>query len=239
MLALSDSSRPGALGPTQDGATMVADHFDRVSVLFTDMKHFTSFSSKVTPADVVDFLNAMYSDFDRISAHYGLYKVEIIGDAYYVVSGCPDRVDDHARRLVHAAFDMLELMPQLREMTQSYIQIRIGIHTGPVVAGVVGRLDPRYHLFGSTVVEANKMESHGVEDTVHVSATTRADLVDDPDFVVEDRGEIEVSGVGMRHTYFVVRRLKNSFGAYRRKSTLVEMPSPSSATSPSEVKTHG
>ena len=116
--------------------------------------------------------NDRYSSFDRISQKHGVYKVEIIGDAYYAVTGCPQPVNDHAQRAVLASIDYQKEIPTLRQITRTpSLAIRIGVHSGPVVAGVVGMKDPRYHLFGDTVNFAEAMESNGVPDRVHMSQT--------------------------------------------------------------------
>lgn len=110
------------------------------------MKGFTAFSSQIQPSELVNFLNTLYSAFDEILVKFGLYKVEVIGDAYYVVSGCPIERDpsDNAERCVDASLAMLRTIPRVCE--DSSVQIRVGIHSGPVIAGVVGVKDPRYHV---------------------------------------------------------------------------------------------
>jgi class 3 adenylate cyclase len=187
----------------QSGATLIADSYANVSVLFTDMKGFTSFSSSVTPSELVAFLNQMFSRFDAISAEHDIYKVEIIGDAYYAVAGCPDYKANHAEEACITCIKFLWELPAIREKCGDAIDIRIGIHTGPVVAGVVGLKDPRYHLFGDTVNYANDMESHGVPSRVHISEATYLQIQNNTNFVFEDRGNIEVKGRGQQHTYFV------------------------------------
>ena len=151
---------------------VLAETHPQCTILFTDLRGFTAFSSTVDPQTLVNFLNIMFSTFDRITQKYGIHKVEIIGDAYFCVSGCPEPVNDHAERCANAAIEMLRLMPRLRTIAKADIRMRIGIHTGPVIAGVVGRKDPRYHLFGETVEKAMTMESSGVPDEIQVSAET-------------------------------------------------------------------
>ena len=151
------------------GRELIADPYEDVTIIFTDMKGFTAFSSQILPSELVNFLNTLYSAFDEILDQYGLYKVEVIGDAYYVVSGCPvvRTPDDNAERCVDASMAMLRTIPRVCDDTS--VQIRVGIHSGSVIAGVVGVKDPRYHLFGPTVTTAMKMESHGIPSKVHVS----------------------------------------------------------------------
>ena len=115
----------------------------------------------------------MYTMFDTISDQNDVYKVEIIGDAYYVVGGCPLTTTSHAFEVIQAALDMLNVLPVLqRNANDLSVNIRIGIHTGPVVAGVVGTKDPRYHLFGETVTIAQHLENTGQPGRVHISETT-------------------------------------------------------------------
>lgn len=135
------------------------------------MVQFTSFSSGISAQDLVAFLNDMYTRFDEITERHGVYKVEIIGDAYFVVGGCPVPSSDHAKQTLFAG---LEMLLEVEKLQQKYgnVQIRIGIHTGPIVAGVVGIKDPRYHLFGETATIAQTLESTGVVGKIHVSETT-------------------------------------------------------------------
>eukprot|EP01138_Halocafeteria_seosinensis_P007549 gb/GECG01007717.1/.p1 GENE.gb/GECG01007717.1/~~gb/GECG01007717.1/.p1 ORF type:complete len:1712 (+),score=216.63 gb/GECG01007717.1/:1-5136(+) len=151
---------------------VLATAHSNCTILFTDLKGFTDFSSTVDPETLVKFLNVMVSTFDTITQKYGIQKIEIIGDAYFCVSGCPEPVNDHAERCANAAIEMIMMMPRLRQVAQADIRMRIGIHTGPVIAGVVGRKDPRYHLFGETVGKAMTMESSGVPDDIQVSSET-------------------------------------------------------------------
>ena len=153
------------------GSILASSH-EEVTVLFTDLRGFTAFSSSVTPKRLVNFLNVMFSTFDRITHKYGIQKIEIIGDAYFCVAGCPTYVSDHAERCANAALEMLYFMPRLRSVADADIRMRIGIHTGPAISGVVGTKDPRYHLFGNTVETAMCMECEGVPDDIQISDTT-------------------------------------------------------------------
>ena len=205
-----------------DDTVLIAKSYDDVTVLFTDIKGFTVFSQSVTPAELVAFLNNMYSAFDEILMDWGAYKVEILGDAYFVVCGAPEEApgDDNAARATEVALILQSLMPDLTE-GHPEIKMRCGLHSGEVVAGVVGKKDPRYHLFGHTVNFANKMESHGEPGLVHISHTTHErlkSLVEDGRMSVESRGQIEVAGEeGTYETYFVQ---KSSWGKERRRSMM-------------------
>ncbi|KAL4100056.1 hypothetical protein PRIC1_007853 [Phytophthora ramorum] len=161
----------------EDPQTTVADFFDNVTVLFTDMVNFTAYSSKVSAMELVQFLNDMYTRFDTIAEREVLYKVEIIGDAYFVVGGCPIVNTNNALAVVTAATDMFAALPLLRRNCGvPDLNIRIGVHSGPVLAGVVGSKDPRYHLFGDTVSIAHFLESSGVPGRIHISESTWASM---------------------------------------------------------------
>jgi class 3 adenylate cyclase len=165
-LAVPRSLSSAAAGPRRE---LIADSFDEVTILWTDMKGFTDFSAARSPLEIVAFLNAMFSTFDRILDKYGVRKIEVLGDAFFCCSGVPTHTPDHAERCANAALEMLMHMPILRRFAGADISMRIGIHTGPVIAGVVGMKDPRYHLFGDSVPYANAMESHGVPGAIHIS----------------------------------------------------------------------
>jgi class 3 adenylate cyclase len=152
--------------------TLIADTFKEVTILWTDMKGFTNFSANRPPLEVVSFLNAMFSTFDRILDKYGVRKIEVLGDAFFCCAGVPVFTPDHAERCANAALEMQMHMPTLRSFAGADISMRIGVHTGPVIAGVVGLKDPRYHLFGDSVPYANAMESNGEPGMVHISKPT-------------------------------------------------------------------
>ncbi|CCI11217.1 unnamed protein product [Albugo candida] len=161
----------------EDPEATIADFFDQTTVLFTDMVNFTAYSSKVTAMELVQFLNDMYTRFDTIAEKENLYKVEIIGDAYFVVGGCPVVSTNNALAVVTAATDMFATLPILRRNCGNPdLDIRIGIHSGPVLAGVVGIKDPRYHLFGETVSIAHQLESSGMPGRIHISESTWAQM---------------------------------------------------------------
>jgi class 3 adenylate cyclase len=170
------SAADGNGSPLIQGAehmpTLIADTFDNVSILWTDIKGFTKFSSSRTPLEIVSFVNSMFSTFDRVVDKHEIRKVEVLGDAFFVVGGCPIPSEDHAERCVNAALEMQLYMPVLSRFANSDLAMRIGVNSGSVVAGVVGLSDPRYHLFGSTVNYANYMESSGIPGRVQVSLRT-------------------------------------------------------------------
>uniref|UniRef100_A0A1I8GHI0 guanylate cyclase n=1 Tax=Macrostomum lignano TaxID=282301 RepID=A0A1I8GHI0_9PLAT len=153
-----------------DGKKVKAEKYDICTILFSDIVTFTDIASQCTPMDVVDMLNSLYSLFDHATEVNRVYKVETIGDAYMVVGGVPERTVLHAELVCEQAMDMLEAAGKVcSPVTKKPLQVRIGIHTGPTVAGVVGDKMPRFCLFGDTVNVASRMESHGLPNRVHVS----------------------------------------------------------------------
>lgn len=156
---------------------LIAHVYEDVTVLFTDMKGFTAFSSKLDPSELASFLNGMFSAFDEILQRWGLHKVEVIGDAYFVVSGAPElevnkgrTPAENAAFAAEAALGMVLVLNRVCE--DKSVRIRVGLHSGSVVGGVVGLRDPRFHLFGRTVDLANRMEEFGEPDRVHLSHAT-------------------------------------------------------------------
>ncbi|KAM4702073.1 guanylate cyclase soluble subunit beta-2-like [Discoglossus pictus] len=191
----------------KEGKKVQAGEFQTCTILFSDVVTFTNICAACEPIHIVDMLNAMYSRFDRLTSVHDVYKVETIGDAYMVVGGVPVPVKSHVERVANFALGMrLAAMEVMNPITGDPIQIRVGIHTGPVLAGVVGDKMPRYCLFGDTVNTASRMESHGVPDRIHLSPTTFSALKD-LDFEIMERGPIEVKGKGMMITYFLIKNL--------------------------------
>jgi class 3 adenylate cyclase len=191
----------------KNNAGVIAENFDEVSILFTDMKGFTAYSSTVTPFELMRFLDRMFSTFDKIADKYNLYKVEIIGDAYFCVSGCPDEDPDHAIKMAKAALALLKEIPALQEMAGTNFELRVGMHIGPVVGGVVGINNPRYHVFGDSVSLANCMESSGSVGRVHVSERVYKKLAPTNLFTFDPCGEEDIPGFGPQVTYFLDENL--------------------------------
>ena len=160
---------PESIIPQVKSGALVAEKFGDVTIMFTDLKGFTAMSSSIPPAKLLKFLNKLYTRFDLILNTNKVYKVEVIGDAYFVVSGCPHRCDDHIDKVCNAAVEMLHALVKTCREGKHVISMRIGVHTGAVVAGVVGTKDPRYHLFGKDVQEAERMEQTGTPGRVHLS----------------------------------------------------------------------
>ncbi|XP_071545685.1 soluble guanylate cyclase 88E [Panulirus ornatus] len=176
--------------------------FESVTILFSDVVTFTEICSRITPMEVVSMLNAMYSIFDKLTEKHNVYKVETIGDAYMVVAGAPERQANHGEMVCDMALDMVEAITELKDpSTGNHLRIRVGVHTGMVVAGVVGLKMPRYCLFGDAVNTASRMESTSEAMKVHVSQTTREII--SPMYHVEERGEVTVKGKGIMKTYWL------------------------------------
>uniref|UniRef100_A0A668U4H1 guanylate cyclase n=1 Tax=Oreochromis aureus TaxID=47969 RepID=A0A668U4H1_OREAU len=166
---------------------------------------FTNICAMCEPIQIVHMLNSMYLQFDRLTTVHNVYKVETIGDAYMVVGGVPIPVSSHAERVANFALGMIIAAKEvINPITGGPIQIRVGLHSGPVLAGVVGEKMPRYCLFGDTVNTASRMESHGLPNKIHLSPTVYQALKNKC-FVIQKRGEIEVKGKGSMTTYFLER----------------------------------
>uniref|UniRef100_A0A7N8YEW0 Guanylate cyclase n=1 Tax=Mastacembelus armatus TaxID=205130 RepID=A0A7N8YEW0_9TELE len=181
------------------GETVQAEAFDSVTIYFSDIVGFTALSAESTPLQVVTLLNDLYTCFDAIIDNFDVYKVETIGDAYMVVSGLPVRNGKlHGREVARMSLALLDAVKtfRIRHHPNQQLRLRIGIHSGPVCAGVVGLKMPRYCLFGDTVNTASRMESNGEALKIHVSEATRQVLQDFSCFLLQLRGEIEVKGKG-------------------------------------------
>ncbi|XP_025086128.1 atrial natriuretic peptide receptor 1-like isoform X1 [Pomacea canaliculata] len=179
----------------KQGQHVQAEAFSSVTIYFSDIVGFTQIASQSTPMEIVEFLNKLYTVFDEVIQAFEVYKVETIGDAYMVVSGVP--IPNGSRHVYIMADLALELLQTIIDFTIPHIpdrqlKIRIGLNTGPVVAGVVGTVMPRYCLFGDTVNLASRMESHGLPQKIHMSPFTYAAIEDKSAYIIKERGDLEI-----------------------------------------------
>lgn len=181
--------------------TMIADDFDDASVLFADIVGFTPMSAEMTPPQLVGLLNAVFSTFDGFVAELGLEKIKTVGDEYMVASGVPHPRSDHAIAICTLALRMRNQV-EAHDFDGHKISLRIGINSGPVVAGIVGTHKFSYDLWGDVVNTASRMESEGVPGSIQISSATH-ELIKE-DFVCEPRGVVEVKGKGDMETYFLL-----------------------------------
>lgn len=184
-----------------DGASMVADHIPEATILFADLVDFTPFAGNMAAADVVGFLNRIFSAFDRLADRFGAEKIKTIGDAYMLAVGIPEPREDHAEAAARMALAMIEALEDLKAESKAPIRLRIGLHAGPAIAGVIGERKFAYDIWGATVNLASRMESHGAPDRIHISKALARRL--DGKFVLTPRGPIEVKGAGLMETYFL------------------------------------
>jgi len=197
----------------------IADQFSSVSILFADVVDFTPLAERLPPAEVVGILDHLFRHFDQLADRYELEKIKTIGDCYMVASGVPAPRADHARALALMALDMQAAMSSVGEVGHLGLGLRVGINSGPVVAGVIGRKRFLYDLWGDAVNIASRMESHGTSGRIQITRATKELLEDE--FVCERRGTISVKGKGeMEAWYLVARRADPAAepGADRRRA---------------------
>jgi guanylate cyclase len=182
----------------------IADGFREVSVLFADVVEFTPRAEKLAAAEVVGLLDRLFSHFDELAERYDLEKIKTIGDAYMVAAGVPDPRPDHAQALAHLALDMVESVAPGGAVGDLGLELRIGLNSGPVVAGVIGRKRFLYDLWGDAVNTASRMESQGTPGRIQITRATYELLK--ADFVCEPRGTVPVKGKGDMETWYLVGR---------------------------------
>ncbi len=183
-------------------ADAIAEHSDGVTVLFADIVGFTPLSASKTPQALVELLNRIFSEFDALADAHGLEKIKTIGDAYMAVAGLPNPWPDHAPRAARMALAMNDVIARVAVETGEALALRIGLHSGPVVAGVIGRRKFTYDLWGDTVNTASRMESHGVPGAIHCTAAT-ATLLQGA-FQLQPRGAMEIKGKGTMQTFLLL-----------------------------------
>ena len=181
--------------------------FDRVSVLFTDFKAFTEVAEKMTAKELVSEINICFQAFDSVMIKYGVEKIKTIGDAYMAAGGLPKPTEDSVKNTVLAGLEIQDFVTHRKAKREEYglkaFDMRVGIHTGPVVAGIVGRTKFQYDIWGDTVNTASRLESTGEVGRLNISKETYELIKDDLDFLFEERGLIEAKGKGLMEMYFV------------------------------------
>ncbi|KMV21687.1 adenylate cyclase [Mycobacterium heckeshornense] len=183
---------------------IIADKYDEASVLFADIAGFTQRASGIDPARLIEFLDRLYTEFDTLVDKHGLEKIKVSGDSYMVVSGVPWPRHDHLHALAELALDMADAAAELKDPDGHAIPLRIGLATGPVVAGVVGSRRFFYDVWGDAVNVASRMESTDTEGRIQVPQDVYERLKND--FVFEERGDVDVKGKGVMHTWYLVGR---------------------------------
>ena len=184
----------------QSDPNSIADHFDEASILFADVVDFTPLSSRLGAREVVEFLDRLFTSFDELVDRHDVEKIKTIGDCYMVAAGVPSPRPDHAHALAGLALELRECAKNcLPEGTEHDLRLRIGISSGPVVAGVIGRRRFLYDLWGDTVNMASRMESHGTPDEIQITRSTWELLRDD--FEAEPLGTVDVKGKGAVETW--------------------------------------
>ncbi|TAE55786.1 MAG: adenylate cyclase [Nostocales cyanobacterium] len=181
--------------------TTIADSFLEVTVLFADIVGFTELSSHTSPPQLVELLNEIFCLFDELAEIHGVEKIKTIGDAYMAVAGLPKHRSDHATAIANMALDMQKVLGKFNQEQNQSFRIRIGISTGPVVAGVIGLKKFAYDLWGDTVNTASRMESHGIPGCIQVSENSYHLLKEK--YILEKRGSVEIKGKGQMTTYLL------------------------------------
>ena len=175
-------------------AETIVDKYDHVSILFADIVGFTELSQKMEPGELVLLLNTLFSEFDRITARHQVEKIKTIGDAYMAVAGLPTADPQHAEYIANVALDMVDAIARMNETSGRTLQLRIGLNSGPVVAGVIGLNKFAYDLWGETVNTASRMESHGQPGIIQTSQATYELLKDKYQFTA--LGDLKIKGYG-------------------------------------------
>jgi class 3 adenylate cyclase len=185
----------------RDDPGVIADRADEVTVIFADLVNFTPLAERIPPEEVVDLLDSVFSQFDDTTVELGLEKIKTMGDAYMAAGGLPEPLNDHAVRAVRLGFSMLEVVEKEAIKRSLPLALRVGIHTGPVVAGVIGKQRFSYDLWGDAVNIASRMESHGVPGAIQVSEATK--ILVEAQFPCLLHKQLEVKGHGTMGVYLV------------------------------------
>ncbi len=183
----------------------IADSHESVSIMFADLVNFTHTSAGMPPSELVNLLNQVFSKFDQLTEKYGLEKIKTIGDAYMVVGGVPSAREDHAEAVASMALEMQTALKEVAQKNQKELKMRIGINSGPVIAGVIGSSKFSYDLWGDTVNVASRMEHYAMADTIQVTEATYQLLKDD--FAFKPLGPIAIKGRGEVVAYVLLSKL--------------------------------
>ena len=181
--------------------TTIVDAIPEATIFFSDLVGFTPLAASMSPQKLVAFLNDVFSAMDRLAEKYGLEKIKTIGDAYMVAAGVPDPRPDHAEAIADFALELIEVLPRVAKEADMPVRLRIGMHTGPIVAGVIGEKKFTYDLWGDTVNTASRMESSGEENRIHLSTAMKEKL--DGAYEFDFRGPIEIKGKEPMETWFL------------------------------------
>lgn len=182
----------------------IADRYESVTVLFADIADFTQLARSLDPDEVVELLSMVFARFDKLVNQNGLEKIKTVGDAYMLAGGIPEPLPDHCKLVARVALQMMEVIERLNRQIEHQLSIRIGIHTGPVVAGVIGTNKFSYDVWGNAVNVASRMQTQSEPGRIQVSEAVYEILKDDYEF--KERGRIDVKGVGKMKTYFLEGR---------------------------------
>jgi adenylate cyclase len=199
----------------------IADHFSSASILFADVVDFTPWSERLEPEEVVGHLDLLFTHFDGLAERYGLEKIKTIGDCYMVAAGVPTPRADHAHALALVALEMLAALREDEELAQLGLELRIGINSGPVIAGVIGRKRFLYDLWGDAVNTASRMESHGTPGRIQITRATFDLLADE--FECEPRGTIVVKGKGEIEAWYLLGLTSDGDPREQQRAETVEV----------------
>ena len=208
----------------------IAERYAEVTVLFADLVEFTTMSNQMEPEQLVAMLNDLFTPFDLIAERRGLEKIKTVGDSYFVVGGLPERRTDHAEAVADMALEMMEELARLNHRRGSDLRLRIGINSGPVVAGVIGRRKFSYDLWGATVNLASRMQSHGLPGQINVAEATCRLL--QGKFALTERGLVPCKGVGDVRAYLLGPRLAED----ERRSAPVSRPRADKPDNPTPLR---
>lgn len=188
----------------------IANSYDEVTILFADLVNFTPLSAALPPTDMVGWLNEIFTYFDELMDRYDVEKIETVGDEYMAACGVPRPCPQHAQQLARVALDMCTYVETLPPRGSQQLQLRIGMHSGPIVAGVIGRKKFAFECFGDTVNTANRMQSHSLPGKIQITRETYERLGDD--FLCEPRGKVSIKGKGEMETWFLIDRRVAAMG---------------------------